>query len=177
MDTVEMPIKEIIPYKNNPRRNDNSVDIVADSIKEFGWQQPIVVDNDNVIIVGHTRYKAAKKLKLKKVSVKVADSLTPEQVKAYRIIDNRSADYSTWDIPLLVDEINALGADWEELLRVQDFDAIMDEYDARIDIDDEVSALLSNEIRLVVVFSEKEAANKAALEISKMDGVVDVHMP
>ena len=88
MKVQEMNIDEVKPYENNPRVNDKSVDDVAKSIKEFGWQQPIVVDKDNVIIVGHTRWKAAKKLGMKKVPVVVASNLTPEQVKAYRLADN-----------------------------------------------------------------------------------------
>lgn len=83
-------IKEIRPYEHNPRNNDGAVDAVAASIKEFGWQQPIVVDKDGVIIAGHTRYKAAKKLGLKEVPVVVAENLTDEQVKAYRLADNKN---------------------------------------------------------------------------------------
>lgn len=78
-------IKDIRPYEHNPSSNDGAVDAVAASIKEFGWQQPIVVDKDGVIIAGHTRYKAAKKLGLKEVPVVVAENLTEEQVRAYRL--------------------------------------------------------------------------------------------
>ena len=94
-------IKDIKPYEKNPRKNDSAVEAVANSIKEFGWQQAIVVDKDNVIICGHTRYKAAKKLKIDKVPVKVADDLTPEQVKAYRLADNKTAELAEWDLDFL----------------------------------------------------------------------------
>ena len=82
------PIDQVKPYPGNPRQNDEAVDAVAASLKEFGFRQPIVVDADGVIIVGHTRYKAAQKLGLKQVPVHVATDLTPAQVKAYRIADN-----------------------------------------------------------------------------------------
>src|SRR5260370_38002310 len=84
------PIASIRPYHNNPRHNDAAVDAAAASIREFGWQQPIVVDEDGVIIVGHTRYKAVLKLGLETAPVLVAMGLTPAQVKAYRIADNQT---------------------------------------------------------------------------------------
>ena len=101
-------IDDIKPYENNPRNNDDAVDAVANSIKEFGWQQPIVVDNEGVIIAGHTRYKAAKKLGLKHVPVVVADNLTPDQVKAYRLADNKTAELADWDMDLLNDELDQI---------------------------------------------------------------------
>ncbi|MFM7976958.1 MAG: ParB N-terminal domain-containing protein, partial [Pirellula sp.] len=91
------PIAEIKPYPNNPRINDDAVDAVASSIKEFGFRQPIVVDTDGVIICGHTRFKAAQKLGLEKVPIHVATDLTPEQIKAYRIADNKSSELADWN--------------------------------------------------------------------------------
>jgi len=82
----------ITPYEKNPRLNDDAVDAVAASIREFGFRQPVVVDAEGVIICGHTRWKAAKKLQLAKVPVHVATDLSPEQVKAYRIADNKTAE-------------------------------------------------------------------------------------
>lgn len=105
MQVQSMKIDEVKPYPNNPRNNDDGVEAVANSIKEFGWQQPIVVDKDNVIIVGHTRYKAAKKLGMKEVPVVVANNLTPEQVKAYRLADNKTGELTDWDMSLLDDEL------------------------------------------------------------------------
>jgi DNA modification methylase len=101
-------LKDITPYADNPRQNDAGVDAVANSIREFGFRQPIVVDEQNVIIVGHTRYKAAQKLGLEKVPVHVATGLTPEQVKAYRIADNQTSTLSAWDDDKLVRELLAL---------------------------------------------------------------------
>ena len=106
MEVKNVKIQDIKPYENNPRDNEAGVDAVANSIKEFKWQQPIVVDENNVIIVGHTRYLAAKKLGLKEVPVKVATGLTPEQVKAYRLADNKTGELTSWDDDLLDSELN-----------------------------------------------------------------------
>ena len=110
MQVVAKSIDDIKPYENNPRNNDDAVDAVANSIKEFGWQQPIVVDNDGVIVAGHTRYKAAKKLGLKHVPVVQAvhddgTSLTDEEIKAYRLADNKTNELAAWDDELLEDEL------------------------------------------------------------------------
>jgi DNA modification methylase len=104
------PLAEIKPYEKNPRINDAAVEAVARSIEEFGFRQPIVVDADGVIVVGHTRWKAAGKLGLDKVPVHVARDLTPEQAKAYRIADNATADLATWDLELLPGELAELQA-------------------------------------------------------------------
>src|ERR1700680_1352680 len=106
---VEMrPITSIRPYENNPRINDAAVDAVAASIKEFGFRQPIVVDEQGVIVVGHTRYKAALKLGMAEVPVHVATGLTPAQLKAYRIADNQTARLSEWDNDKLTAELMEL---------------------------------------------------------------------
>jgi DNA modification methylase len=102
------PLTSIHPYDNNPRLNDAAVDAVAASIQEFGFRQPIVVDEQGVIIVGHTRYKAAQKLGLEKVPVHVARGLTPAQVKAYRIADNQTANLSQFDSDRLAAELAEL---------------------------------------------------------------------
>ena len=103
---VEMrPLSTIRPYANNPRLNDAAVDAVAASIREFGFRQPIVVDEAGVIIVGHTRYKAAQKLGLHEVPVHVAIGLSPEQAKAYRLADNQTAQLSGWDEEKLAREL------------------------------------------------------------------------
>lgn len=104
-------IGDIKPYLNNPRKNAKAIDVVANSLEQFGFQQPIVVDSDKVIIVGHTRYQAAKKLGLVEVPVVIADTLTVEQTKQYRIMDNRSAENATWDNPLLFEELKSLLVD------------------------------------------------------------------
>lgn len=108
MKVEEWKIEDVKPYDKNPRNNDDAVDATANSIKEFGWQQPIVVDKKGVIIVGHTRLKAAKKLKLHTVPVVVAESLSEEQAKAYRLADNKTGELADWDMGLLDDELNAI---------------------------------------------------------------------
>jgi DNA modification methylase len=106
---IEMrPIATITPYENNPRRNDDGVEGVAASLKEYGWRQPIVVDEAGVIVVGHTRYKAALKLGYTEVPVHVAAGLTPEQTKAYRIADNQTATLTSWDDDKLTSELMEL---------------------------------------------------------------------
>lgn len=106
MKVIEVPIDQVKPYENNPRINDDAVQETANSIKEFGWQQPIVVDKNNVVIVGHTRLKVAKKLKLKKVPVVIADTLSEQQVKAYRLADNKTGELADWDVELLDIELD-----------------------------------------------------------------------
>jgi DNA modification methylase len=104
-------INTIKPYENNPRKlKDSAIEKVAMSLKEYGFRQPIVVDKDRIIVVGHTRYRASKKLGLKEVPITIADNLTPEQINAYRIADNRTAEESEWDSELLKMEIKELEA-------------------------------------------------------------------
>ena len=106
MKIEQWEIERVKPYDKNPRRNDKAVEAVAKSIKEFGFRQPIVVDAGGVIVVGHTRYKAALKLGLKTVPVHVAADLTPQQARAYRLADNRTAETAEWDIDFLPIETN-----------------------------------------------------------------------
>lgn len=108
MEIDQIPITEIIPYAKNPRKNDQAVDIVVKSIKEFGFRNPIILDKTNEIIAGHTRLLAAKKLGFTEVPVIWAEDLTKEQVKAYRLMDNKSAEYSNWDWDLLKGEFEGL---------------------------------------------------------------------
>ena len=110
MDTkiILKPVDEIIPYANNPRRNDKAVNAVAESIKQFGFKQPIVIDDGGVVVCGHTRLKAAKKLGIKTVPCIVAEDLTPEQIKAYRLADNKTAELAEWDMELLPLELDDL---------------------------------------------------------------------
>ena len=102
------PIDKPRPYDRNPRRNEAAVAKVAASIREFGWRSPIVVDEDWVILAGHTRLLAARQLGLTEVPVHVATGLTPAQRRAFRLADNRTAQEAEWDNPLLVEELQAL---------------------------------------------------------------------
>lgn len=108
LNVKEISIDLLQEYENNPRFNDNAVDKVMESIKEFGFKVPIIIDKDNVIIAGHTRYKAAKELGLEKVPCLIADDLTPEQVKAFRLADNKVSEFSSWDQDKLYSELMEL---------------------------------------------------------------------
>ncbi len=108
MNIVELKLGEVRPYEKNPRKNDEAVKFVAESIRQFGFKVPIVIDHDGVIVAGHTRYKAAKKLKMETVPCIVADDLTEEQIKAFRLADNKVAEKAEWDFDLLADEMEDL---------------------------------------------------------------------
>lgn len=112
MKIVEKKLADIRPYDNNPRLNDAAVPAVAESLKKFGWQQPIVIDRKGVIVCGHTRYKAALELGMKTVPCKYADELTDEEITAYRLADNKTAELSEWD----AEKMN------EELAKIASFD-------------------------------------------------------
>lgn len=101
-----MPIEGVLPYENNPRViNERAIAAVAASINEFGWQQPIVIDSDGVIIVGHTRRLAAIQLGLKEVPVVIANGLSAEKINAYRLMDNKAGEFSQWDEDMLQSEL------------------------------------------------------------------------
>ena len=125
---------DVKPYENKPRLNDAAVAAVAASIREFGFRQPIVVDTEGVIICGHTRYKAAQRLGLEKVPVHVAHDLTTEQIKAYRIADNKTGELAEWNYDLLPIELSQLG-DAGFNLQLLGFDA------------DELAKLLGGELQ------------------------------
>lgn len=116
MNIENLKIEEVIPYEKNPRKNDEAVKYVAESIKKFGFKVPIIIDKDNIIVCGHTRLKAAKKLKLKEVPCIRADDLTEEQIKAFRLADNKVSERAEWDFDLLAEEL----ADLKDM-NMQDF--------------------------------------------------------
>ena len=131
-----MNVDDLIPYINNPRKNDKAVDKVASSIKNFGFKNPIIVDKGNEIIAGHTRLKAAKKLGLEEVPVIKAEDLNEAQVKAFRIADNKTAEFAEWDMELLEIELEGLddlftGFDIKELddMFPDDIEVIEDDFD------------------------------------------------
>ena len=108
MEIREIAVKTLIPYEKNPRKNDEAVKFVANSIKEFGFKVPLVIDSNNIIVAGHTRYKAAQKLKMATVPCIIANDLTPEQIKAFRLADNKVAEFAKWDDNLLAEELNGI---------------------------------------------------------------------
>ena len=127
MQIVELKTADLKPYEKNPRYNDNAVDAVAESIKEFGFKVPIVIDKNNVIVAGHTRLKAANKLGLETVPCVIADDLTEEQIKAFRLADNKTAEFAIWDLEMLNDE----------LLSINDIDMQLFGFDVDIDLGDD----------------------------------------
>src|SRR5579872_6667542 len=145
MDDLEVcwwPTEKPVPYARNARKiPERAIDKVAASLKEFGWRVPIVVDRDGVIICGHTRLLAAKKLALREVPVHVAENLTPAQVKAYRLMDNRSHQETDWDLELLGPELEELrGLDFDLSLTGFD-DREIDDFLADPDADDRANAV------------------------------------
>lgn len=139
MKIIEKKLDGLIPYANNPRQNDNAVQGVAESIRQFGFKNPIIIDKDNVIIAGHTRYKASRLLGLKTVPTITADDLTEAQIRAFRIVDNKTAEAATWDEILLTEELNAVKDDFDmdalgfgDLLKEIDPDSYEDEYEEEL---------------------------------------------
>lgn len=105
MEIVQRKVNDLIPYENNPRINDEAVEYVKNSIKEFGFKVPIIIDKNNVIVAGHTRLKASIELGLKEVPCIIADDLSEEQVKAFRLADNKVSEKSQWDFNKLDEEL------------------------------------------------------------------------
>lgn len=114
MKIIDKKLSELTPYANNPRLNDGAVDAVAASIKAFGFKVPLVVTADGVIVAGHTRLKAAQKLGLKTVPCIVADDLTPEQVRAFRLADNKVGELAGWDFEKLDLELEEIDLDMSQ---------------------------------------------------------------
>ena len=182
MNIVNIKTDKLIPYINNPRNNENAIDKVASSIQEFGFKVPIVVDKDNVVINGHTRLLASKKLGLEEVPCIIADDLSEAQIKAFRIADNKVSEYSTWDMELLQIELEALcemGIDMEitgfnEIECMEMLEDIMpntDDYDVDIDDYDDVSeGNLKADNMIVSYFTEEEKAFLLELFREKNEG-------
>ena len=108
MNITDVKIDDITPYHDNPRVNTDAINVVKKSLSEFGFQQPLVLDKDNIIIVGHTRFAAARELGFKDVPCFIAEDLSEDKIKAYRIMDNKSAEYASWNYGLLTKEITDL---------------------------------------------------------------------
>lgn len=139
MNVQELKLKDIKPYGKNPRKNDDAVPYVAESIKQFGFKVPIVIDKNNVIVAGHTRYKAAKKLGFKSVPCIIADDLTDEQIKAFRLADNKVSEKAEWDLDLLDSEIEGIFdidmTDFGFELESEELEAEEDEYQGTVSED------------------------------------------
>ena len=148
MQIVNRSIGSIMPYEKNPRKNDDAVKYVAESIKQFGFKVPIVIDSDGIIVAGHTRYKAAKKLKLQEVPCIVADDLTEEQVKAFRLADNKVAEKAEWDFDLLDEELgDILDIDMESFgfeFDIEEEEPEAEEDDYEVEVPEEPKAKLGD---------------------------------
>lgn len=144
---VILNINDLIPYENNPRFNDEAVEAVANSIKEFGFKVPIVVDKNNVIVAGHTRWKACKKLGIEEVPCIVADDLTDDQIKAFRLADNKVGELATWDFTKLEEELANIEMD------MADFNFDIDELEMEFSKDEEPEKISLAEKFIVPPFS------------------------
>ena len=133
MEIVNKKLTTLIPYENNPRINDEAVEYVKNSIKEFGFKVPIVIDKNNVIIAGHTRYKASEELGLIEVPCIVADDLTDEQAKAFRLADNKVAEKSLWDYTKLDEELDSI---LDIDMSMFDFNIVEDSFDTDFSLAD-----------------------------------------
>ena len=183
MEIKSIETNKILPYINNPRKNLN-VDKVASSIKEFGFQQPIVVDKSYTIIVGHTRYEAAKKLGLKEIPVQIAD-LTETQAKAYRIADNRLSEDASWDTKLLNLEFNDLLSKEFDLdllgFTNDEIDNLFlktdEESDKEINENIDLAEENISDVKMIQLFFNEENESKfreAISKVSKRDGIDNI---
>ena len=132
MQIIYKKLEEIRPYENNPRINDEAVEYVAKSIEEFGFKVPLVIDKNNIIVTGHTRYKASQKLGLEEVPCIMADDLSDKQIKAFRLADNKVADFSFFDNAKLLEELEDLGDIFTGFDISETFEDILDEKDTSI---------------------------------------------
>ena len=171
MEIRTLPISELKPYERNPRKNNNAVDAVANSIRTFGFKVPIVIDADNVIVCGHTRYKAALKLGLDSVPCIVADDLSPEQVKAFRLVDNKTAELAEWDGALLADELKSLPA---EFVAEYDFDLPTQEDSPYVEIHKSFSESVksTNDFEIIEFTFSAEQKRLVKSALSAVEGYV-----
>lgn len=128
MNIIEKKIAELRPYENNPRINDEAVKYVAASIEKFGFKQPIVIDKNGVIVAGHTRYKAAMELDMETLPCVVADDLSDDEIKAYRLADNKVGEIARWDESLLNIEIEDINIDMTEFGFIEMADIDVDDF-------------------------------------------------
>lgn len=168
MQIVYKKIEELKPYENNPRFNDDAVEYVANSIKEFGFKVPMIIDKNNEIVAGHTRYKASLQLGLKKVPCIVADDLTDEQIKAFRLADNKVGEKSQWNYDLLDEELaDIVDIDMSEF----DFDVILDNDEYGTDFDLPNGEKENIEQMTFTLASEQADLIKGALDLVKTEDI------
>lgn len=160
IEIVYKNVDELIPYVNNPRNNENAVDAVASSIKNFGFKQPIVIDSKNEIVAGHTRLLASKKLGLKEVPVIIADDLSEAEVKAFRLADNKVAELADWDWSLLdseFEELKEMELDFDmEEFGFKELNQLEDEKGEKDDVDTDYQELNDKTIIAIEFDTERE---------------------
>lgn len=148
MEIINVEIEKLIPYENNPRNNERAVDKVANSIKEFGFKVPIVIDQNNVIVCGHTRYIAAKQLEMPQIPCIMASDLTEEQIKAFRLADNKTAEFSSWDYDLLGYELEEIGIDMSDFGFAEAEDVDINEF--FVESDTKESAMVTEKVKSTI---------------------------
>lgn len=154
MNIMNKKVADLIPYEKNPRKNDKAVEYVANSIKEFGFKVPIIIDTNNVIVAGHTRLKGAKKLGLEEVPCIVADDLTEEQIKAFRLADNKVSELAEWNNDLLDEELsNIFDLDMKNFgfdIKNENIDSIVDKPEV------EFTEVLGEEHNYIVLYFDND---------------------
>lgn len=173
MNIIEMNVSDLTPYENNPRDNSKAISYVANSIREFGFKVPIVVDKENVIVAGHTRLKAAQLLGLETVPVIVADDLTEEQINAFRLADNKSSEFAEWDMSKLEQELEMLEMDMSEFGFLEEEEIPLDRYDEE-DTEKNVNQkfLKVGKLQIPITDDEEEMLIEKATEYSEENGLL-----
>jgi ParB-like chromosome segregation protein Spo0J len=175
-----LPLADLRESAENPRRiPERAVELLALSLQRFGWKQPLVVDRDRELIVGHTRFRAARSLGLTSAPVIYADDLTPEEVSAYRIADNRTHDFTTWDLTALSPLLDELSGEFADVLALTDWESVNADLekitaDADLTLPRQVGHALDGGFVINVHFHTKEEALEAQATIIDLPGVFDV---
>lgn len=155
MEIINKSRKDLIPYEKNPRKNDEAVEYVANSIREFGFKNPVIIDKNNVIVAGHTRVKAAERLGIEEIPCIMADDLTDEQIKAFRLADNKVGEIAEWDL---------------EMLDLELLDIDMDMTDFGFEIEEEEI----KEIKKVELKPYKKVHYLISLDLNKNDEIIEL---
>ena len=164
MQIVEVNVNDLNEYENNPRLNDDAVEYVARSIESFGFKNPIIIDSNNVIIAGHTRLKAAKFLGMDTVPCIVADDLSEEQIKAFRLADNKVGEIAQWDMDALKIELDEIKFDMEEFGFIELTNIEENDDYTNLDISDNVNV---DKFNIIVDFEDEDEAGKLYDELTE----------
>lgn len=154
MEIINKRLDELIPYENNPRKNDEAVEYVANSIREFGFKVPIVIDVNNVIVAGHTRYKACERLGIMEVPCIIADDLDEEKINAFRLADNKVGEIAEWDLGLLDTELNEIKLDMEQFGFLKEIEEVNETLSNKPEV--EFTEVLGEEHNYIVLYFDNE---------------------